>query len=225
MKERKSIDPERILLENSLAFFGAITASVSHELNNVISIIDQNNGLLSDLLYGATQGRPISNERLQKIADSVTTQTERGVRIIKRLNLFSHSVDDPIREFELIHLVDNFVKLAQRLASLKKVKLDVSHEDSALVVVSSPFLLQQILFLSIQRALNHAQSEDIVKIITRTVDGKVSLEVHGRHDPAVETEWDEQYVNQLTSLIDGELDITAEGEEEIIKTSFKQRSG
>ena len=62
-------DIERVMWENSLAFFGAITASVSHELNNVMSIIDQNNGLLKDLL---AVGHPISNERLERINNSIT---------------------------------------------------------------------------------------------------------------------------------------------------------
>ena len=42
MTGRNDQTDEQLLRERSLAFFGAITASVSHELNNVISILDQN---------------------------------------------------------------------------------------------------------------------------------------------------------------------------------------
>ncbi|MBL7192196.1 hypothetical protein ISS30_10950, partial [bacterium] len=49
------------------------------------------------------------------------------MRIIKRLNTFAHSVDDPVRQFDLVQLVDNFIRLAQRLASLKRVNLEGIH--------------------------------------------------------------------------------------------------
>ena len=80
---------EQLRREKDLAFFGAITASVSHELNNVISIVYQTAGLLNDLLAGAQRGRPISDERLEQIAIRIGEQTERGAAIIKRLNAFA----------------------------------------------------------------------------------------------------------------------------------------
>jgi len=61
-------EQERLLKDEGLAFFGAITASISHELNNVIAIIDQSAGLLNDLLAGAQYGRPITNEKLERIS-------------------------------------------------------------------------------------------------------------------------------------------------------------
>ncbi len=213
---------ERVMWENSLAFFGAITASVSHELNNVMSIIDQNNGLLKDLLAAVEYGRPISNERLERINNSITNQTERGVRIIKRLNRFAHSVDDPVREFDIIQLVDNFTRLAQRLASLKRVILESRHDDPQLSVTTSPFLVQQVLFICIQRSLNAAQSEDVIDIITEARDKKILLTVKGRSMRAIREGWDTDYIEQLMRLIDGNLEIISEGENEFLKITINQ---
>ena len=220
MNNSDKVDPERAMLENSLAFFGAITASVSHELNNVMAIIDQNNGLMADLLIGATPERPIPNERLHKIAESITAQTERGVRIIKRLNSFAHSVDDPIREFNLIQLVDNFIRLAQRLASLRKVTLESQHSESELSVQSSPFLLQQILFLCIQRALNTSQPGDILKVGTSLEASQVRIEVTGRRDVVGFPDWDHAYAKQLASFIQGTLEIISKDDTETSLISF-----
>jgi C4-dicarboxylate-specific signal transduction histidine kinase len=220
MNDSEKIDPERAMLENSLAFFGAITASVSHELNNVMAIIDQNNGLMADLLIGATPERPISNERLHKIAESITAQTERGVRIIKRLNSFAHSVDDPIREFNLIQLVDNFIRLAQRLASLRKVTLESRHSETELSVQSSPFLLQQILFMCIQRALTMSQPGDVIQVETCLKDAGVQIKVKGRRDAVEIPDWDQAYATQLVSFMQGILEIKAEDDRETSLISF-----
>ena len=157
MNAREDYSDERLLNENGLAFSGAITASVTHELNNVYSIIDQTIGLLEDLLVNADPDRPIPNDRLQRIADKIQAQTQRGVGIIKRLNTFAHSVDEPESEFEVNQLVENLVELSRRFANLKKVELDVSYYSEPVTIRNNPFLLQQALFLCLKQALENAQ--------------------------------------------------------------------
>ena len=168
---------EKILRESSLAFFGAITASVSHELNNVISIIDQTAGLLGDLLAGARHGRPLSEEQLERVAEKVKNQTGRGVQFIKRLNTFAHSSDEPVREFELNQLVENLTALSDRLAGLKGVTLQTSYTDQPLKLVNNPFLLQQTLFLIIKSLLARSEKNDTIEISVAALDagGKVTV--------------------------------------------------
>lgn len=209
-------DPDRTMLENSLAFFGAITASVSHELNNVMAIIDQNNGLMADLLLSAKPEHPVSSERLQRITEGISSQIERGVHIIKRLNSFAHSVDDPIREFDLVQLIDNFIKLAQRLASLKKVTLESQHDVTEVKIQNSPFLLQQVLFLSIQRLLAMSQPGNLIKVATKKENTKIQIEITGRRHQAAIPDWDQTYIVLLMNFIGGSLDISADGEFETI---------
>ncbi len=141
-------------LNESLEFFGRITASVSHELNNVMSIIDQTSGLLDDLLFAAEQGQSIPVDRLKTIYEKLSVQTDRGVRIIKRLNSFAHSVDDPLKEVELNQLVDTFARLMQRLTGLKKVDLVVEKHPLPLKAETNPFVLQMIFYTLIQGSLN-----------------------------------------------------------------------
>ncbi|TKJ39753.1 hypothetical protein CEE37_10775 [candidate division LCP-89 bacterium B3_LCP] len=224
MDYREDMQPDRIMLENSLAFFGAVTASISHELNNVIAIIDQNIGLLADLLITASAERPIPNERLQRISDSVQAQTDRGVRIIKGLNTFAHSVDDPIREFDLNQLINNFTSIAQRLASLRKVNLESDSEAQELMVTSSPFIIQQVLFYCIQRALNRAQPGDVIKIDVHGSDTQVDITLTGRVDQ-VDNGWNEQYIQQLMQIIFGSVEVEARDPEELIHIKFSRKAG
>ena len=61
------------------AFFGQATASATHEINNVLAIINEYAGLLGDLAAGAEAGRPLDPARLTKTAGSILRQIKRGV--------------------------------------------------------------------------------------------------------------------------------------------------
>lgn len=221
MNDEQQLSTNRKVLENSLAFFGAITASISHELNNVMSIIDQNIGLLEDILSAGADVRTINEERLQKIVVSIGKQKERGVGIIKGLNTFAHSVDDPVSKFDLGQLVNNFVKLTQRLASLKKANIESRTPDSPLLITNSSFLLQQILFICFQRALNRSMPGDVITITTSSEFSKVAIEVSGRSGQiSGEERWNESYLDQLVRLIGGEVHIVSEGEKELTRILF-----
>ena len=202
---------EKQVGEKELAFFGAITASVSHELNNVISIIDQTAGLLQDLLAGAHEGQPIPNERLQRIADSVAAQTDRGVRIIKRLNTFAHSVDDPVKEFEINPTVENLVALARRFASLKRVELEAELPDPSPKVTNSPFRVQQALFTCLRYMLDGSKPGDKIVVSAKTSLDSVSIVIEGPVSiRAEQTDFD--HLRVVADRIGGKLELPADSE-------------
>jgi len=202
MNEESQLEFEKSMLNDSLFFFGKITASVSHDLNNVLSIIDQTGGLLDDLLYSAQHGGEITHERLRSIADKLTIQIERGVRIIKRMNTFAHSVDDPIKKVDVSVLVDTFCGLMQRLTGLKKVELEVEHRSSSSQVDSSPFFLQMLIFNIIQTSLQNAKSGGRLCISTLETEGTVCIEIDripGGHS------LNPDFANKLCERIGGKL--------------------
>jgi len=179
---------EQLLRERSLAFFGAITASVSHELNNVISILDQSAGLLGDLNAGARNGRPIPEEKLEKIAESMQRQTQRGLGIIRRLNKFAHSVDLPDCEFDLGETVASLGALCTRLADMKSTALKLRTVPGAITVSGSPFLLQQWIFLEFRRMLAGAQKGDTIEIAADRVNDTARVDLIG---PKFDSDTDE----------------------------------
>ncbi len=179
---------QQLLRERSLAFFGSITASVSHELNNVISILDQSAGLLGDLNAGARSGRPIPEEKLEKIAESMQRQTQRGLGIIRRLNKFAHSVDLPDCEFDLSETVASLGALCTRLADMKSTALKLRPGTGPITVSGSPFLLQQWVFLKFRQMLAVAQKGDTIEIATDLVRDTARVFLQG---PRFDTEADE----------------------------------
>jgi len=164
-----------------LAFYGAITASVSHELNNVVSIIDQSAGLLDDLLYGASQGQPITEEQLQRVSEKISRQTARGIEIIKRLNKFAHSSDYPVTDFDLNDLMENFISLIERLAKIKGVELLPRYCEDPVNLSGNPFLTQQASFGIFKQLLTGSQKGDQIKIVISKDDQNAILEFIGQN--------------------------------------------
>nr|MBN2277962.1 hypothetical protein [candidate division Zixibacteria bacterium] len=164
---------------DAVAFFGAITASVSHELNNVISIIDQSAGLLDDLLVGAIQGRPITEEQLQRVSEKIARQTERGIKIIKRLNRFAHSADYPTTAFELNDLLENLTSLIDRLAKIKGAEIKIDFYNEPMEIKGNPFIVQQIVYLVVKRILAASGKNDAVQIQIGREDNMALIEIHG----------------------------------------------
>ncbi len=152
------------LRNEGLAFFGAVTASVSHELNNVISIIDQTAGLIEDMIAGEEKGVPLSVERLAQAAVSIRKQTERGLHIIRRLNRFAHSADHAVVEYDVNEVIGNLVDLSRRLADLKRVRIDAKPYFSPLKVIGNPFSLQQMVFGIFQILFSVVQRDDTIRV-------------------------------------------------------------
>jgi signal transduction histidine kinase len=154
----------RLLREKGLAFFGTITASLSHEINNVVAIINELSGLFDDLLAGAAAGRPIDDGRLATLSLKIGTQVKKGEEIIKRLNRFAHSVDDPVKSFDLRELLNEINALAQRFAFLRGVRLETDFPAESITLKSDPFGLQQAVFACIKRALADSRKNDTVTL-------------------------------------------------------------
>jgi C4-dicarboxylate-specific signal transduction histidine kinase len=171
-----SSDSDRNFHEKQMEFFGAVTASVSHEINNVFAIMNENSGLMSDLLKNAKRDKPIDPKRFLRITETLGKQLDRGKHIVKRLNRFSHSVDTPLKEIDLNEIITNLCDISQRFAYRKKVELSLSLKRSPIVIESSPFTLQQMVFSCITAFLCEAQPSDSIAVkVRKDSDGAVIL--------------------------------------------------
>ena len=110
-----------ITAETGLQFFGRISASISHEIKNVLAIVNENAGLLEDFSIMAEGGMPLDPARLKKMASTVMNQVSRGDEIIKNMNRLAHSIDDTIATVELKEIIELFMALTVRLTAMRKI--------------------------------------------------------------------------------------------------------
>ena len=170
----------RLLREQALSFFGAITASLSHEINNSVAIITELSGLQEDLLLGAEQGRPIDNGKMLELSQRITNQVKRGREFIKRLNRFAHTVDNAIADYDLKEVLDQLAALAQRFAFLKGVNLEASLEKESLKIRGNPFGLQQAVFICIRLVIDASNKNETISVTFEKEEQGARILITGR---------------------------------------------
>ncbi|MEJ2639732.1 MAG: hypothetical protein P8010_09170 [Desulfosarcinaceae bacterium] len=130
---------------DNLLFFGRVNASISHELKNIMAIISETAGLLSDLAEMASSGTPVDPNMLKTSADSIMEEIQRGFSTIRQMNRFSHSVDAPVVSVDLMGLLDLVCHLSDYLAFSGKTRL-VPWDGEPPMVHTSAFILQTLVY-------------------------------------------------------------------------------
>ena len=123
-----------------LQFFGSMTASISHELKNALAIIQENAGLLSDYMLMMDKGNLVTPERLKKVARRIEEQTQRADLLIRKMNRFAHTVDEPSKTVDLNEMTALLVALLQRTADMREVSLKAQPAASPVMITTAPFL-------------------------------------------------------------------------------------
>jgi hypothetical protein len=188
------------LHEMELAFFGTITASISHELNNVLSIINEYSGLLADLVAADKEGIPIEKEKINKIAQNIIDQIKRERDIIKLLNRFAHRVDSPVVQFNLNDLANDIVRLARRFASIKKVTLEITLPQESISLTNNPFGVQHAIFSCLNLVLDFSNTNDI--IITELEQEDLQSIVNIRSRLVEQNEQSEKKMENLSLILE-----------------------
>ncbi len=175
-----NVNGDSLSVQEKLAFFGMITAGVSHDINNVNAIIRELAGLMEDLFYGAEQTGQLNTDKLKEIVQKIGDQTKRGEKNIKRLNRFSHSVDYPSQNFSLNGLIMDITDLSQRFARLKRITLSLDLPEVDTEIESSPFLLQYLIFSCIELLLETSTEYEKINVSFAEQNGSVSIDITGK---------------------------------------------
>ncbi len=172
---------------DDVKFFGVITASVTHELNNVISIIEQTGGLLDDMVAGEEQGIPISTTRLGTVSKQIQKQTQRGLEIIRRLNHFAHATDAVSMEFDVNAMMANLIDLSRRLAERRNVSLDFQSASQSMTIRGQPFTVQRAVFGALMTMVDHAIDRSAITISCTPVQKHVEVALSGEAEVPEDT--------------------------------------
>ncbi len=157
-----------------LQFSGSMTASISHELKNVLAIVNENGGLLGDLAMLVAKGRPLDPERLKTISGNIHRQVQRADVIIKRLNRFAHSAHEQASSQDIREVLAFTAALAARLATMKGVTFAVVPGDPVQVEVR-PFALENLLWLCLKHLLAVTEGDRTVEMDAAESGGRVIL--------------------------------------------------
>lgn len=155
-----------------LRCFGAISASMSHELKNALAIINEHAGLLEDMMLMAGSGRPLDPDRLKLLAGNVMRQVQRADTMIKHMNLFAHSVDVTVACSDLGDALTLALALNSRTASMKGGTLVLEPSSTPVRIITCPFWVQTLIWRSLNELLERAGADRQLHLCARkTSDG------------------------------------------------------
>ena len=169
---RAKIEPTA---ETGFHFFGKMMASISHEIKNVLAIINENAGLLEDLALMADRGAPIESQRLKNMSRVVSKQVSRADAIIKNMNRLAHSVDESTKTIDLNDLLVLLLDLSRRFVSMRGVAVQPKLGESPVKVKTASFFLINLLWLCLDFAMDAAGEDKVVKLNTQKTEAGVCV--------------------------------------------------
>ncbi len=162
---------------SGLQFFGKVSASISHELKNVLAIINENAGLLEDLTFAAQRGSAIDPERLSRMAANLFKQIHRADDILKNMSRFAHSVDQFSTQVNLHELTGLVASLAGRPAAMRKVSLEMATPREPVTLTTNPFLLENLVWLCLEFAIAATSADRTLTLTPERTDSGICLHI------------------------------------------------
>jgi len=174
---RRNTALHKISYANKMASIGRMAAGVAHEINNPLAIINENAGLLKDLI--AMRGEPPDRERLLNIADAVLKSVERASTITHRLLGFAKRMDPAIDRIPLGQLLEEVLSFQGREAEYRNITVNLVVPDDLPMIESDRGQLQQVFLNILSNAfaavddggqidvLVEQEAEDAVTVIIR----------------------------------------------------------
>lgn len=199
-------------LADGLQFFGAITASVTHELNNVLGTIDQISGLLEDLSFTMEKEAGELSRQLNNIAGRINKQTDRGTALVKRLNGFAHSSDYVSADIDVHDVLTNLVSLMLRLARIKKVNLELSERSEAVTVNGNAFIFLHMIYLAIRRIFPHVKQDTSILFDCQGSDGKAAIQIQAAHEQTMTELPPHPFLEKICAMLNADMVETVERE-------------
>ncbi len=203
---------------SALQFFGKISASISHEINNVLAIINENAGLLEDVTLMAERGVPLDPEKLKKISGKVLKQVERANGIIQNMNRFAHSVDETLKRVDVSETLEFMIVLSSRLSDMKRVSFTLDSGSDRIEMTTNPFLLQNIIWRCLEYAMNLAKSGDTVPISVEDHDSDFLIRFSGISglDGMTTCDFPAERETSLLDALNGKLEIDNGGRQIVL---------
>jgi signal transduction histidine kinase len=191
---------------DGLRFFGRMSASISHDLKNTLSIMNESAGLLEDLAAMAEKGRPLDTQRIKALGATIKRQIQRTDGIVRNMNRFSHSVDDPFKEIGLTVSLELLLTICRRLIDARGIKVTIAPRDAEVTMVTRPFFLYHLVWQLLEHCLTVAGPSKRIEIHIEQALASVHLVFRGLDTLTSQSGLDET-LRDLLDLLGARLQI------------------
>ncbi len=167
-----------------LEFFGEVTAGVTHQIKNELSVIKETGSLIVDLMSMAELGGVLDPGRIKTLAQRVVKRVDRSNLMIKKLNSFAHSAEEETDRADALRILELMIGLYERKAGFNKVSLalDSPSGESRLEVGVRPLLLERILWAALEAAVGAARPDSLVRAVLDLSGERTFLGLTGEYE-------------------------------------------
>ncbi len=123
------------------------------------------------------QGKAVDPARFETLSQKIQHQVARADDIIKRLNRFSHSVDETCMTVDLADTIEFMIAICARLTAGRRKKLDLIRPEQPITLVTNLFGLENILWHCFDFAMSAAGDSPSISIGLET-DSESNVRVH-----------------------------------------------
>ena len=188
-----------------LMFFGRVNASISHELKNILAIISETAGLMTDLMEMAGRGKAVDPETLMGCGRDIIEEIDRGFATIKQMNRFSHSVDEVLADIDLFGLLELVSGLTGYLSTTGDVRIGRSSTEPCLIR-TCPFRLQYVVYTVLTQMFRILGPHATVNVaVMAATDRPVEISFASADAPVKEEALSLEGVEAIAASIDATL--------------------
>jgi signal transduction histidine kinase len=161
---------------NRMATIGRLAATVAHEINNPLAIINEKSGLMKDLLGGVDDSG--WKDRFARCIDSITRAVDRGSAVTHRLLGFTRRLEVRTETIDLAHLLREVLGFLEQEARHRTIAIETDFASVPLVE-SDRGKLQQIFLNLLSNAFAAVEDGGRITLAIRSADGpdRVAIEV------------------------------------------------
>ena len=135
----------QILQADKLTTLGELTANISHEINNPLTIAAGHSEIIRDYLSSQAVNEKVP--QLQKANQTVLESLERVNQIIKNMKDFLHQSEDQKEYCNLSTLIDSAIEWVHPAAKKANIKIEKQFHDSSVALVNRIKIEQVIINL------------------------------------------------------------------------------
>jgi two-component system NtrC family sensor kinase len=173
-KERAALY-ESVAQSEKMATIGRMAASVAHEINNPLAIIQEQVGVMTDCL--ADSGCALSPDELRERLQKIIAQVQRGRKVTHRLLGFSRRLSHDVEPVDVAEALNETAAFLAKEAEASNIKIVRMFDVSAPIIRSSLGLMQQVFLNLLNNAIDAVGHDGEVWLTVRRAGDFVEVKV------------------------------------------------
>ncbi|MFH1177407.1 MAG: ATP-binding protein [Acidobacteriota bacterium] len=181
LRQIRSLENERAALYESvaqsekMATIGRLAASIAHEINNPLAIIQEQVGVLSDTLAD-TRPDELTLEIRDRLA-KIHAQVQRGKKVTHRLLGFSRRIGPDVEPVDVAEALNETVAFLAKEAEANNIRIIREFAADVPIIRSSLAQMQQVFLNLLNNAIDAIGHDGEVTLTVAKVDAGVRVSV------------------------------------------------